>query len=136
VHQTRRETVKKQILLGLSVAVIGTLTACSTPSRNVSGLRLGMVPEEVLGVMGEPYTIRAAKLYEDGNFQEVWEYIPSVFSVALFADRYDKTVWTYFDGGKLVQWGEPADFTGTSTLTESDLPAVQEFTGTPGGGRR
>lgn len=87
---------------------------CATPpSRRVSDLRLGMTPEEVLDRMGRPYAIRTAKLYRDGTFQEVWEYIPSIFSVALFADRYDKTFWVYFDNGRLVQWGEPGDFTGS-----------------------
>lgn len=71
-----------------------------------------MTPEEVLDVMGNPYAIRTAKLYRDGSFQEVWEYLPSMFSVALFADRYDKMYLVHFDGGRLVQWGEPGDLTG------------------------
>lgn len=102
------------------------LTACSTPHRNVSNLRLGMTPDEVLDEMGRPYVIRSAKLYRDGNFQEVWEYIPSIFSVALFADRYDKSFWIYFDGGKVVQWGEPGDLTGSTTIQQQDA-AVTEY---------
>jgi len=128
--------VKKWISFSLLIMMAAGLTACSTPSQKVSGLRLGMTPDDVLDTMGPPYAIRAAKLFDEGNFQEVWEYIPSVFSVALFADRYDKSYFMYFNDGRLVQWGEPADFTGQSTLSASDLPAVQEFRGTAGGGRR
>lgn len=109
-------------LMGISVLVTG----CRTPSRHISEVRLGMTPDEVLDVMGRPYTIRAAKLFRDGNWLETWEYIPSVFSVALFADRYDKTYWITFEGGKVVQWGEPGDFAGPPTVTQDDA-AVTEY---------
>ncbi len=100
-------------LIGVAVLVVG----CRTPSHDIGGMRLGMTHDEVLDVMGDPYTVRAAKLYRDGNWLEVWEYIPSVFSVALFADRYDKTFWVVFEGGKVVQWGEPGDLSGATTAT-------------------
>jgi hypothetical protein len=101
------------------------LTACATHSRNVSNLRLGMTPEEALDEMGRPYAIRSSKVFRDGTFTEVWEYIPGVFSVALFADRYDKSYWLVFDNGKLVQWGEPGDFTGSTSAPTT--PAVTEY---------
>jgi hypothetical protein len=75
--------------------------------------------------MGRPYAVRASKMYRDGNFMEVWEYIPSVFSVALFADRYDKVYWIIFDGGKVVQWGEPGDLTGTPTVVAEDAVVTE-----------
>lgn len=109
--------MKRWILFGVAAIFCVSLSACSTPSHRVSHVRLGMTPDEVMDEMGKPYAVRAAKLYRDGNYMEVWEYIPSVFSVALFADRYDKIYWVIFDGGKVVQWGEPGDLTGTTTLT-------------------
>ena len=71
-----------------------------------------MTPDEVLDVMGTPYTVRGSKAYEGEKWGEVWEYIPSVFSAAVFADRYDKTFWIFFENDRLVQWGEPLDFSG------------------------
>jgi outer membrane protein assembly factor BamE (lipoprotein component of BamABCDE complex) len=127
--------VKKWMIASVLILSAAAITGCSTPSQRVAGLRLGMTPDEVMDTMGRPYAIRAAKLFDEGNFQEVWEYIPSVFSVALFADRYDKDYWIYFNDGRLVQWGEPADFTGTSTISNLDRPAVQEFRGQPAGRR-
>ena len=118
--------MKKILLVVMMLAPLLLLTACNTPSKRVANMRLGMTPDEVLEEMGRPYAIRAAKLYRDGGFQEVWEYIPSVFSVALFADRYDKSYWVFFDGGKVVQWGEPGDLTGSATVTQDDA-AVTEY---------
>jgi len=127
--------VKKWTIVCVLIFSAAVLSACSTPSQRIAGLRLGMSSDEVMDTMGRPYAIRAAKLFDEGNFQEVWEYIPSVFSVALFADRYDKDYWIYFNDGRLVQWGEPADFTGATSTTSTDRPAVQEFRGTPSGRR-
>lgn len=117
--------MKRILLAGMVLAPLLLMTACYTPSNNISGMRLGMTPDEVVDEMGDPYAIRASKLYRDGGFQEVWEYIPSVFSVALFADRYDKSYWIIFDGGKVVQWGEPGDLTGSPTAPEP--PAITEY---------
>ena len=117
----------KRILLAIMfLAPLLMVTACSTPHQRISNVRLGMTPDEVLDEMGSPYAIRSAKLYRDGGFQEVWEYIPSIFSVALFADRYDKSYWIFFDGGKVVQWGEPGDLTGATNVQQDDA-AVTEY---------
>lgn len=118
--------MKKVLFLALGAISVVMLVGCSTPAQRVSNLRLGMTPDEVYEEMGRPYAVRSAKLFADGTFQEVWEYIPSIFSVALFADRYDKTFWMHFDDGRLVQWGEPGDMTGSSTI-DADEARVQEF---------
>ena len=117
--------MNKWFLFALCALVSLAVSGCSTPSNRVSRVRLGMTPDEVVDEMGRPYAVRASKMYRDGNFMEVWEYIPSVFSVALFADRYDKTYWVIFDGGKVVQWGEPGDLTGQPTVTADDAVVTE-----------
>jgi len=66
-----------------------------------------MTPDEVRDRIGDPYTIRAAKVFEDGRSTEIWEYSPS------FAIN-PKTFWIYFEDQKVVQWGQPGDFSGKS----------------------
>ncbi len=113
--------MKTVILAGLMGAVI-LVAGCQTPTRHISDIRLGMTHDEVLDAMGRPYAVRAAKLFADGNWLEVWEYIPGVFSVALFADRYDKSYWIIFEGGKVVQWGEPGDWQREDDQVEEYVP--------------
>ncbi len=100
------------------VAAAMVLAGCVTPSQRIAGLRLGMSPEDVYNVMGTPFAVRAAKTYEDGTTSEVWEYVPPVFSRAAFSDKYDKTYWVYFVNDKVVQWGEPGDFTKHDTTKD------------------
>jgi len=83
---------------------------CSSPAKKVKNLSLGMTPDEVRNEMGEPYTIRAAKVFENGQSTEIWEYTPS-FAVN------PKTVWIYFENKKVVQWGQPGDFAGKSGVS-------------------
>ncbi len=94
----------------LLVVVLGMvfLAGCASPARNVKAVRLGMSPDEVEDVMGEPYTVRASKMYENGEWTQIWEYMPPLFTLN------PKTFWIYFENGKLVQWGEPGDFAGRS----------------------
>lgn len=84
---------------------IATLAGCSSPAKKVKDVRLGMTADEVLDVMDEPTTIRAAKVYEDGQTQQTWEYIEH-----LALDPRD--VWIIFENDKVVQWGAPGDFFG------------------------
>lgn len=93
------------------------LAGCATPAKHIKDVRLGMTPDEVRDVMGEPYTIRASKLYESGEWTEVWEYLPPALTFN------PKTFWIHFENGKVVQWGEPGDFTGKSG---GDVP-VSEY---------
>ena len=104
------------VLLFLLAVVTGFgLVGCATPRQGVSQLKLGMSADQVVDKMGEPFAIRAAKAYENNEWAEVWEYIPSMFSV------YPKGYWVYFENGKVVQWGEPGDFSGGGQ-------AVSEYT--------
>jgi hypothetical protein len=100
------------ILTGLVLAAV--LTGCS--SVNVGKLQLGMEPEAVQEAIGKPYTIRAAKVYPGNDeWAEIWEYLPPVFTLN------PKTYWIYFENGKVVQWGEPGDFSG------GKVTAVKEY---------
>ncbi len=69
-----------------------------------------MTPDEVRDAMGDPYTVRAAKIYENGEWTQIWEYQPPPLTFN------PKTFWIYFENGKLVQWGEPGDFSGRSGI--------------------
>ena len=101
------------ILAGLVLAL--GLSACASWNVDVEKLQLGMEPEAVREAIGKPFTIRAAKVYEGDEWSEVWEYLPPWFTWT------PKTYWVYFENGKVVQWGEPGDFTGSS------VTAVREY---------
>ena len=92
----------------MTAAVVSLLFAagCNTPARKVKKLDLGMTPPEVKELIGDPYTIRAAKVYEDGHTTQIWEYQPMIFTIN------PKIFWVYFENDKVVQWGEPGDFAG------------------------
>jgi len=93
------------ILRWAAIILVGLVAVgCSNTSRKISKLQLGMSPDDVLDKAGEPFTRRAAKVYEDGRTTEIWEYVSRV---ALDPRNY----WVYFEDGKVVQWGEPGDFT-------------------------
>ena len=101
------------ILAGLMLACF--LSACASWNVNVSKLQLGMDPEAVREAIGKPFAIRAAKVYSDDEWSEVWEYLPPSFTWT------PKTYWVHFENGLVVQWGEPGDFTGRP------VPAVIEY---------
>ena len=101
------------ILAGMMLAL--GLSACASWNVDVSKLQLGMEPEAVREAIGKPFTIRAAKVYQDQEYAEVWEYLPPVFTWT------PKTYWVYFQNGKVVQLGEPGDFSGTAAA------AVREY---------
>jgi len=105
-------------LVALSAVVLLAIfvSGCSTPAARIKNIQLGMTPEEVLKSVGSPYTKRAGKVYEDGRTTEVWEYIAKI---AVFPKDY----WIYFENNRVVQWGEPGDFSG---LTQKDSP-VSEY---------
>lgn len=110
--------MKKAILVAaLLVAMLGSGCVSRSPSSHISELQLGMDPDQVTKIMGAPFAIRAAKQYENGETTAVWEYIAPIFSSAAFADEYDKTYWVIFENNKVVQWGEPGDFSGTDTIS-------------------
>ena len=89
------------------VIVLGVVivAACSTPVSKVKNLRLGMAPDDVKKAMGEPFSLRASKVFADGQTTEIWEYISGM-------SLNPKDFWVFFENGKVVQWGEPGDFTG------------------------
>lgn len=102
------------ILAGFVLAFM--LGACASMNVDVNKLQLGMEPEAVREAIGEPFTIRASKVYTGEEWTEVWEYLPPVFTWT------PKSYWVYFENGKVVQWGEPGDFTGSSATVQSYNP--------------
>ncbi len=110
--------MKKTVLLLTVLSVCGLLTGCASPAKRIKGIELGMSPKKVREKMGEPYTIRAAKVYENGQWMQTWEYISSPLSFN------PKTFWLFFENDKLVQWGQPGDFSGKSG---ANVP-VSEYT--------
>lgn len=98
-----------------ALACVLGLVACATPSKKINNLRLGMTPDEVRKQMAMGYTVRAAKVFADGQTQETWEF-SSGFSPT------PKDYWVFFENGKVVQWGEPGDFMGKSGANASIEP--------------
>ncbi|HMP71803.1 MAG TPA: hypothetical protein PKE55_00930 [Kiritimatiellia bacterium] len=97
-------------LILISIVAIG-FVGCSSPGKKVKRLELGMTPADVRDEIGAPNRIRGAKIYEDGQSTEIWQYSTTWgFS--------PETYWVYFENGKLVQWGHPGDFTGNANLIQ------------------
>ena len=113
--------MKKALLVTALLVAVFCSGCMTTPSAHMAQLQLGMTPDQVTKIMGPPFTIRASKQYENGETAAVWEYIAPVFSSAAFSDKYDKTYWIMFENGKVVQWGEPGDFSGETTATGNVL---------------
>lgn len=103
------------VLVGLLAVLL--FSGCASWNTNVGQLQLGMDPEKVRDAIGEPFTIRAAKLYSDEEWAEVWEYLPPAFT------WNPKTYWVYFENGRVVQWGEPGDFTGSAGTIRDYTPS-------------
>lgn len=100
----------KKYVIGLLLLGVVFVAGCATPASTIKDIRLGMSPDEVRDAMGEPYTARAAKMYENGEWTQIWEYPAPLFQIN------PKTFWVYFENGKVVQWGEPGDFAGKSGI--------------------
>lgn len=96
------------------VCLLG-LAACASPSKKINSIRLGMTPDEVRKTMGGDYTVRAAKVFADGQTQEAWEFMSGL-------SLNPKDYWVFFENGKVVQWGEPGDFTGKPASSASVEP--------------
>jgi hypothetical protein len=84
------------------------LSACASWNVDVSRLQLGMEPEAVREAIGKPFSpsarprcTRAKSFPKSGNICRR----PS--------RGRPKTYWVYFENGKVVQWGEPGDFSGS-----------------------
>lgn len=103
------------ILVGMLLVCF--LSACASWNVNVSRLQLGMEPEAVREAIGDPFAIRAAKVYASDEWTEVWEYLPPWFTWS------PKTYWVYFENGRVVQWGEPGDFTGSPATVREYNPS-------------
>ena len=97
--------MKVCLKVSFAALVVASMVGCATPAEKIKNVHLGMTPDEVLDAMDEPTTIRAAKVYEDGQTQQIWEYKHS-FAIE------PKDFWIFFENDKVVQWGQPGDFAG------------------------
>ncbi len=108
----------KRKLSAVLAACGAAALVCGCTTANISRLHLGMDPDEVQEAIGKPSAIRAAKAYAGGEtpeWSQVWEYLPGAFA------WNPKTYWVYFENDKVVQWGEPGDFSGSAAS------AVKEY---------
>ena len=106
--------MKRLIPILVLFVTLVALVGCTTPSDLIKDISLGMTPDEVKDEMGDPYTVRAAKVYDNGETMMVYEYLPPVFTFN------PKTYWILFENGKVVQWGEPGDLTGKAQKVVSE----------------
>jgi len=113
--------MKRMMLIVMGGLLALAAVGCRTPSRHTKDLRLGMTPDEVKDVMGDPTVVRASKVYDDGQTQVVWEYLARFQFNA-------KNFWIYFENDRMVQWGQPGDFAGKSGMTVpvEDYKAVKQ----------
>lgn len=99
----------------LHVIMVATLltglgSGCRHPMRKLTNVRLGMEPASVKQAMGNPYSVRASKVFDNEETTYVWEYWPPFFSLN------DQKVHIVFENDKVVQWGIPGDYnTGSYT---------------------
>ncbi|MEM7391987.1 MAG: hypothetical protein AAF492_06520 [Verrucomicrobiota bacterium] len=116
--------MKKAIGFLLLGGMFTFITGCVTPDRYISDVRLGMTTDEVKYTMGDPFAVRAAKMYEGEEWIEVWEYRPPIISLAAFTDKYDRDYQIVFKNGKVIQWGEPGDLHYRSTVSGNSAVPV------------
>jgi hypothetical protein len=110
-YKNKEKFVNKFFALLLIISMSGVVGCASIPAKSVKSMQLGMTPGEVTDVMGKPNTIRASKVFEDGQIDTVWEYSPAWFEIN------PKTFWVTFRNDRVVQWGEPGDWAGKSGKT-------------------
>jgi len=92
------------IFTPLILLTIG-LTGCVHPAKKLKNLDLGMTKTDVLDQMGKPYSVRAAKVFEDEETTEIWEYWPPFLAIN------DQKMHVIFENERVVQWGVAGDFT-------------------------
>ena len=79
----------------ISLLLLG-LTACSSLDSRTKKLQLGMSRDQVIKTLGDEFSVVGAKKDADGSALEVLR----------FGEKKDPGLFTYFQNGKLVQWGD------------------------------
>ncbi len=115
-------------LAGLLLCV--GLGACSTSTKHLTTLSLGMTQPDVTQALGHPHTARGSIKNRFGQTVEVWEYVLNkprtgsqvaagatltvlTFGLAapvLLAPGKEAAFWLYFVDGKLGRWGQAGDW--------------------------
>lgn len=110
--------VRFSIYFVLSVLLLG-LTACRHPMRNLHRINLGMTADDVREEMGNPYSVRSAKLFEGEETTMVWEYWPP------FINNNPDKIHVVFENGRVVQWGTVGDY-GTMDVSTGGVKPYTE----------
>lgn len=105
-----KELEMKRVSGFLVLIMVFGLIGCTHPMRKLVRINLGMTAEDVRAEMGEPYSVRSAKLFAGEETTMVWEYWPPLLS------QNPSKVHVIFENGRVVQWGQPGDYeTGSAS---------------------
>jgi hypothetical protein len=87
--------------VALIVAVLA-LSSCASPGKKLNRVSLGMDKGQVLDIMGDPDSTKAA----DGVEVLVYDVDPWLHAEAW---SYSGEYWVMFAGGRVVKYGKPQD---------------------------
>ena len=102
--------MKEIVVKCLALAFLLTLIGCTHPMRKLHDIQLGMTPDEIEDEMGDPYSVRSAKLFDTEETTMVQEYWPP------FLHPNTEKVHIVFENQQVVQWGKPGDY-GTGSVS-------------------
>lgn len=93
--------MKSNYILPVVLAVgFIVLAGCSTPiAKRLNRLELGMTQAQAKKILGDIYTVKAARTDANGATLVLWEYRD---------DKTEESYAIYFKDGLLAQWGTPA----------------------------
>ena len=93
--------MKTKYILTAAFAVLFTaVLGCSTPiGKRLNRLELGMSQAQAKKILGDDYTVKAARTDANGATLLLWEYRDS---------KTEESYAIYFKDGLLAQWGTPA----------------------------
>jgi hypothetical protein len=93
--------MKTKYILTAAFAVLFTaVLGCSTPiGKRLNRLELGMSQAQAKKILGDDYTVKAARTDANGATLLLWEYRDT---------KTEESYAIYFKDGLLAQWGTPA----------------------------
>ncbi len=93
--------MKTKYILTAAFAILFTaVVGCSTPiGKRLNRLELGMTQAQAKKILGDEYTVKAARTDANGATLLLWEYRDT---------KTEESYAIYFKDGLLAQWGTPA----------------------------